>query len=134
MSITIQVPAALEHRLREKAAKKGIGIDQFVAQFLERNFPLEQSPQSTLSKREADLLQKINLDIPAETWDLYLKLKEKRQENTATDAELIRLLEITDQVEAANAKRIAVLAELSQIRGIPLRALMEQLGLAPTHE
>jgi hypothetical protein len=33
----------------------------------------------------------------------------------------------------ANAKRIAVLAELAQIRNLPIRILMEQLGLSPNY-
>ncbi len=134
MSITIQLNPSLEHRLRENAQKKGVGVDQFVMQFLERNFPEENPRPLSVSKREAELLQKVNLDIPTKTWSLYLQLKAKRQSKTATEAELAALQSITEQVEAANALRIAVLAELAQIRNISIRALMEQLGLVANHE
>lgn len=134
MSITIQLNPSLEHRLRENAQKKGVGVDQFVMQFLERNFPEEKSGALTVSKREAELLQKVNLNIPTQTWDLYLQLKAKRQSKTATEAELSDLQAITEQVEIANAQRIAVLAELAQIRNVSIRVLMEQLGLVANHE
>ncbi|MFN0175867.1 MAG: hypothetical protein ACKVU0_14535 [Saprospiraceae bacterium] len=134
MSITIQLNPSLEHRLRENAQKKGVGVDQFVMQFLERNFPEEKSGALTVSKREAELLHKVNLNIPSKTWDLYLQLKAKRQSKTATEAELSDLQSITAQVEVANAQRIAVLAELAQIRNVSIRVLMEQLGLVANHE
>ena len=35
MSIVVQVNPSVEHRLREKAVKKGVGINQFISQFLE---------------------------------------------------------------------------------------------------
>ena len=134
MSITIQLNPSLEHRLRENAQKKGVGVDQFVMQFLERNFPEEKSGSLTVSKREAELLHKVNLNIPTKTWDFYLQLKAKRQSKTATEAELSDLQAITEQVEIANAQRIAVLAELAQIRNVSIRVLMEQLGLVANHE
>ncbi len=134
MSITIQLNPSLEHRLRESAQKKGVGVDQFVMQFLERNFPEEKPRPLAISKREAELLQQVSLNIPTETWNRYLQLKVKRQLKSAIDTELVELQAITEQVEAANAKRIAVLAELAQIRNLSLRALMEQLGLVADHE
>ncbi len=134
MSITIQLNPSLEHRLRENAQKKGVGVDQYVMQFLERNFPEERPRPLSVSKREAELLKKVNLDISTKTWNLYLQLKAKRQSKTATESELAELQAITEQVEAANAQRTAILAELAQIRNVSLRTLMEQLGLAPNHE
>lgn len=134
MSITIQLNPSLENRLRENAKKKGVGVDQYVMQFLERNFPEEKPRPLSVSKREAELLKKVNLDISAKTWNIYLHLKAKRQSMVATEAELAELNAITEQVEAANTQRIAVLAELAQLRNVSLRTLMEQLGLAPNHE
>jgi len=134
MSITIQLNPSLEHRLRENAQKKGVGVDQFVMQFLERNFPDEKSQPLTVSKREAELLHKVNLEITDKIWNRYLQLKASRQSSTATEGDLAELQSITEQVEIANAQRIAVLAELALIRNVPIRYLMEQLGLVANHE
>jgi len=134
MSITIQLNPSLEHRLRENAQKKGVGVDQFVMQFLERNFPDEKSQPLTVSKREAELLHKVNLEITDKIWNRYLQLKASRQSMTATEGDLAELQSITEQVEIANAQRIAVLAELALIRNVPIRYLMEQLGLVANRE
>lgn len=84
-----------------------------------------------MSTREAALLQQLDLDIPLEKWTLYLDLKEKRQKETITNDEYEVLISLTNDVEMANAKRINALAELSQIRNIPIRILMKQLDLKP---
>lgn len=133
MSILIQVKPSIENRLREIALKKGLKIDQFISQFLENNFSDAPFLQPSVSAREAVLLQRVNLDIAPETWQLYTILKEKFQNNTMTSAELTQLQKITAQVEAANVKRIEVLGELAQIRNVSLDVVMAQLGL-PTHE
>ena len=133
MSILIQVKPSIENRLREIALKKGLRIDQFISQFLESNFSDAPLLQPSVSAREAVLLQRVNLDIAPETWQLYTILKEKFQNNTMTSAELTQLQKITAQVEAANVKRIEVLGELAQIRNVSLDVVMAQLGL-PTHE
>ena len=78
MSIVIQINTDLEQRLREKALKRGIEVNQYISQFLEHIFPNNTSPtQPSVSDREASLLQQINLDIAPEQWQSYLKLKEK---------------------------------------------------------
>ena len=134
MSIVIQVNPLVEHRLREKAVKKGIGINQFISQFIENTFGYDSPKPASVSEHEAQLLQQVNLDIPSEKWILYLNLKEKRQKKTLSAIEHQELLDLINDVEAANARRIAVLAELAQLRNVPIRVLMEQLGLTPNYE
>jgi hypothetical protein len=129
MSITVQINPSTERRLREDAEKKGVSLDQYLASFLERHFSSGQPERLSVSKREAELLQKINLDISPETWAEYAQLKEKRLQRTITETELERSQAIAEQIEIANAKRLEVLVELSKIRGISLRALMEELGI-----
>ena len=133
MSIVIQINPSLETQLRAKASTKGMALNQFISQFLEHTFDNKSTTQPTVSEREATLLQQVNLDIPPEKWEFYLKLKEKRQKETITETERNQLINLSNDVEMANAKRIGVLAELSQIRNVPIRVLMEQLGLTPAH-
>ena len=78
MSIVVQVNSNLENRLRENASKKGLNVGTYIGQFLEHIFPEKTSAVSTVSGREAFLLQQINLDFTPEKWTFYLKLKEKR--------------------------------------------------------
>jgi hypothetical protein len=86
--------------------------------------------QPFVSEREATLLQQINLDISPEKWEIYVNLKEKRQKNSLTETEREHFLELIEEIELANARRITVLSELAQIRNVPIRVLMEQLGVA----
>ena len=132
MSILIQIKPSIEDRLRETAFKKGLKLDQFISQFLENTFSDAPPSRPSVSAREAVLLQQINLDIAPETWHLYEILKKKFQ-NKITEKELAQFQDITQQVEAANVKRIEVLAQLAQIRNVPIRILMAQLGL-PKHD
>lgn len=134
MSLVIQINPTVENRLREKAVKQGVGINQYISQFLENTFGNDTPSQPSVSAREATLLQQVNLDISPEKWTSYLNLKGKRQKNTITDAEHKQLIELTEEIEAANARRITILAELALIRNVPIRVLMEQLGLTANHE
>ncbi len=129
MSILIQINPSLETRLREKAAVKGLALNQFISQFLEHTFPNIAPVQPSVSEREATLLQQINLDISSEKWELYLNLKEKRAQSNLSETEREQFLALVEEIELANARRITVLAELAQIRNVPIRILMEQLGL-----
>ena len=131
MSIVIQINPSLETRLREKALTKGMGLNQFISQFLEHTFPDKSLLQPVVSEREATLLQQVDLDIPIEKWALYVSLKDKRQNKTLSEIERNELIELTNDIELANAKRISVLAELAQIRNQPIRIVMEELGLTP---
>jgi hypothetical protein len=134
MSILIQINPTLENMLREKATQKGMALSQFISQFLEHTFPNNAPAQPSVSERESTLLQKTNLDIPSEKWELYLNLKEKRQKNKILkNDEQAQFLNLIEEIEIANANRIGVLAELAQIRNVPIRVLMEQLGLT-NHE
>jgi predicted O-linked N-acetylglucosamine transferase (SPINDLY family) len=134
MSIVVQLNTDLEQRLREKAKKRGIEVNQYISQFLEQLFPNKVTTQPSVSDREATLLQQINLDITPEQWQLYLKLKEKSQKGKLSKTQQEQFIHVCDALENANVKRMAVLAELSQIRKTPIRILMEQLGLAPHYE
>ncbi len=134
MSIVLQVDTALENRLRESALQKGVEVGQYISHFLEQLFPNKIHAPASVSEREALLLQQINLDIAPEQWQLYLKLKAKRQKSRLSRLQQVQFLHLCEAVEGANVKRITVLAELAQIRKLPIRVLMQQLGLVPNHE
>jgi hypothetical protein len=133
MSILIQIKPSIEGRLRETAIKKGLKLEQYISQFLENTFSDETASRPSVSAREATLLQQVNLNIAPEMWQLYEILKEKFQKNKISSDELEQFQGITEQIETANVKRVEVLVELAQIRNVPLRVVMAQLGL-PNHE
>ena len=86
MSLILQINPSLEKRMRQNALQKGIELNQFIVQFLELNFPEGKPKSKRISQKEAELLQKIDLAIPIETWEQYHNLRAKRQNATINAA------------------------------------------------
>lgn len=82
--------------------------------------------------RESELLLAINRDLPAEVLERYRALMNRRRAGTLTPEEHQELLSLTDEAERLQAERIEHLAELAQLRGKPLGALMDELGIRPS--
>lgn len=106
----------------------GKEFDHFVAQVLALR---ARRRSHTLAHQEAALLQQINLGIDPAIWRRYNGLKTKRRAFTLTDAEHGELIAISDQLEIANARRVAALIQLAQLRHTSLETLMDQLGIQP---
>ena len=85
----------------------------------------------TLPRRESELLQQINQRLPVELEHKFGALTAKRRAETLTPDEHQELLELVDEIEQRDAKRVEYLAELAQLRNVPLRTLMAQLGIQP---
>ena len=88
-----------------------------------------QRLRNRFSHVEADLLQKINQGLPTDQQARYKELIAKRMAEALTLDEHDELLRITEKVEAMNAKRIAYLAKLAQLRQTSLNELMTDLGI-----
>lgn len=101
-------------------------LDKFVSQTLairaKRN-------ASNLSRRESELLLKINKGLPVRVQKRFDELNEKREAATLTKEEHHELLRLINRIENADAKRIEMLGELAQIRQQPIRELMKELGI-----
>ena len=127
MSITINIESDLMERLGKLAAAKGFQVDDFIVKMLEEQIPTQQL--SVDEKRQLELLEKINMGLPIVLWERYATLKVKRQEETMTPSEQVELIDITDQIEQANAARMPFLIELAQLRNISLESLFQELDL-----
>ena len=88
-----------------------------------------------LSRRESELLWQINQGLPAETQSRYAELIEKRRDETLTDEEYQQLLQLTNQAEECDVKRLECLTELAALRRMSLTALLAELEIqAPQYE
>jgi hypothetical protein len=58
----------------------------------------------------------------------FAALLEKRDALTLNDAEHAELLKLTDTIENLEAKRVIRLGELARLRGVTLERLMHDLG------
>jgi hypothetical protein len=114
-------------RLGKLAAAKGFQLDDLIVKMLEEQIPTQQL--SVDEKRQLELLEKINMGLPIVLWERYATLKVKRQEETMTPSEQVELIDITDQIEQANAARMPFLIELAQLRNISLESLFQELDL-----
>jgi hypothetical protein len=85
----------------------------------------------SLPRKEAELLQKINQGLSIEVQQRFTLLTAKRRTETLTAEEYQELLELVDEIELKDAKRVEYLAELAQLRNISLRMLMKQLDIRP---
>src|SRR5947207_2400416 len=114
MSLLIELPPDLERRLREEADREGTDPGTYLARIVARQFESagSEQPAPVLAADEAALLQQVNLGIPEEVWERYHDLIEPRRAETLTEPEQQELIRISDQIEAANARRIEHLAAL----------------------
>jgi len=71
----------------------------------------------------------MNAGFSKTQWQRYRKLVDLRCEEQLTDAEQNELIKLSEQLEEANAERMAMLAELAKRREVPLGQLMNDLGL-----
>lgn len=128
MPITINLTPELEAMLKEVAARTGKDIDNYIVSMLEEKLlPGSADPR----KREAEILQQINLGISQEDWRRFFHLVERRDAEQLTPEEYQELLGLTNAIESANARRMEHLVELSILRKVPLDKLMEELGIQP---
>jgi hypothetical protein len=128
MALTINLPNAIEQNLRQAAAESGISLDGYIVQLLSKVKP-KSNKNKALS--EAELLEKITLDISESEWKTYRQLVQLRREENLTDEQYAQLLALGEKIEAAGVKRVGYLVQLSILREISLDALMQQLDIQP---
>ena len=131
MTITLELNPELEKGLKEAAAKTGAQPTDVAIAALQKQFLLPRSSSTHLSKRESELLLAINQSFSHVQWQYYFELIDKRDAETIMNTELAELIELSNCIEEANAKRLRYLIELAQLRNISLDKLMDALDLKP---
>lgn len=103
-------------------------LEQFVSKVLVLR---AQRKGPALSRKEATLLKRINRSLPEAQLQRFQELLATRERRPLSDPEQQDLLALIEQIEQMDADRMKWLSELAQVRGLSLRAVMEQLGLLP---
>lgn len=115
MTLNITLEPEVEARFRDEAAREGLTLEQLTAHRL----------------LEAELLWRIHTAAPeAETRELH-RLLRRRKAGTLTETEQPRLQTLLDAREQRGAQRLQDLGKLAHLRSLPIRQLMEQLGIHP---
>lgn len=78
---------------------------------------------------EAELIEKLNNWLPADTQEQLAALIAKRDANTLNPKEQTDLTALLEKAKEAHNERVEVLTELANLRGISLTALMNDLGV-----
>jgi hypothetical protein len=133
MTIQLKVNSKLERRLQQAANQSGLTPDTYIMRLLQKDLD-SQSAASRLSPTESKLLQKINTSLSAIEWERYQLLLAKRNAETLSKAEQSELITLSDQIEAANVRRMKAVAELARVRRTTVATLVETLGLSPLHD
>jgi hypothetical protein len=129
MALTLELPEEVEVQLRQEAEKAGLEPQAYIVNALRAYLRQERQQPPHLSQAETELLQQLDLGLSQETWRRYHTLIEKRRSETLSKTEQQELISLSDQIEKANARRMGYLVELARLRGISLRALMDELGI-----
>jgi hypothetical protein len=79
--------------------------------------PTAVQEPSQPEQSEAALLRQINLGFSADWWTTYRGLIAERQAETISEADLARLVTMSEAVEKANVPRIEALGKLAALRG-----------------
>lgn len=95
---------------------------------------IAQRKAPSFSKREAELLLKINKGIPKEKLARYNILSDKFLDKNLTEQEHQELLRISNQMEERDAERVKELLELANLRSVSLDSLMQELGLSVSED
>lgn len=88
-----------------------------------------QRKASSVPDEQAELLLKINQEFPPALAQAYHSLHTKSQNETLTLDEQQIWANLLNEREQWQAKRLAYLAKLAQLRGVTLRQIMHQLGI-----
>jgi hypothetical protein len=84
-----------------------------------------------LTREESELFMTINQGLSADKQARFDKLVRKRRQSRLSDNEHEELLSLVDEIENMDARRAEALGKLAAERGVPLRELMDELGIKP---
>lgn len=90
-----------------------------------------QRTAPSLSKKETDLLKKINKGFPLEKWARMIQLDEKMESSELTAAEAEESLVLAEALEAFTLSRFVWLKKLASLRKVSIEQVMKDLDIVP---
>lgn len=131
MTLTVNLDPQIEQQLRDEAARLGVGPDDYILQALRDRLRQSAPLAPHLTAGEAALLAQIQLGLSQQQWARFYALLNKLEDESLAPQEREEFVALNDRIEQANAGRLEALAELSQLRGVPIEQLMNELGIVP---
>lgn len=134
MSLNVQIPPDAEFAIRRAARRAGIPLAEFLRlaadQEEKRGKP---SAALSLAGRESEILLEIGSLMGQFDWPRFHILSARMEDEELSEAEHQELVAMTRRIEAANAHRIRLLAELSRLRHVEIDDLIAELELNTPH-
>ena len=131
MALTINLPQSIEQELLQDVALKGMNLDSYFLRLFKQAAAMSEPKDAFKGLSETDLLKKINLDISDAEWANYRHLIALRRAEQLTEQEHEALIQLSNKIEDAHAKRMEYLWALAQLRGVSLDKIMQDLGIKP---
>ena len=130
-TLTVHLSSDLIEALRALAGRSGQDLDSTVANLLKEQLHRVAATPAVpaLSLRESELLQRIQEGLSEATWQRFHDLEAKLEAETLAPDEQRELIDLADQIEGWNVRRLALAQQLAEYRGVPSRQVVEELGL-----
>ena len=122
---------SIEQELLQDVALKGMNLDSYFLRLFKQAAAMSEPKDAFKGLSETDLLKKINLDISDAEWSNYRHLIALRRAEQLTEQEHEALIQLSNKIEDAHAKRMEYLWALAQLRGVSLDKIMQDLGIKP---
>ncbi len=93
--------------------------------------PASERKASRLSKKESELLLRINRGLSPAQRNRLQELTDRMEYESITEAEHHELLRLTQQMERKWSEQLKAVIELARLRKISVDEMLEQLGKKP---
>lgn len=127
-TVRIEAQLSTDELLKAASQLSSPELDQFASQIIALR---AQRQAPCMPQDEAEILIEINRGIPWEIQKPYDALVAKRRQESLTPDEYETLLQLTEQIEQLEVRRMEHLAELARLRQMSLTDLMTSLDIQP---
>jgi hypothetical protein len=134
VTLTVELPASVEQRVRKRAAQVGHAPEAIIADLVRDHFSAEVTVPAALNEEETRWLkQAIEVPRPGvrERWRELDRLRRTDSLDPGQQAEMVKLY---DEIEANHARRMEAAVELARRWQVSLDAMIDQLGLSPSSD
>jgi hypothetical protein len=128
MTITVDADTGKAWNAASPAQRKRLQV-QLKTWLNDRALPRKQAPH--LSRKESELLLKINQDLSAQHRQRMAELTDKMEFASITKAEHAEMMRLVEEAEALAVTRLEAVIELAKYRKIPPDQMLRQLGMEP---
>ena len=128
----IELTEEQDQTLEQLASSQGRSVSEWIRTGIDTLLRLDAPSVPRLPQKESELLLEINRGLPPSSAERYRELMGRRRAAELTPEEHRELLRLTNEAEQLQAERIERLAQLARLRGKPLRAVMDELGIRPS--